>query len=193
MKFAGKWKELENIILSEVTQTQKDKHVHLCSSICRHVFRGLRSHFYIFLKNREQDVLALLVPGSWRLELDRRGWTALHLPWNLYHIPFENKIIGYLSALELFISNCLKILVVRGQIVVNIKEKQDKSMILTRLIKIIKSISAVPEEGHILPMRRNSTYEKTLYYDQFFKKWTKKFEVVDQNMEPNGRGTVLND
>ncbi|KAL6091327.1 hypothetical protein STEG23_018255 [Scotinomys teguina] len=25
MKFAGKWKELENIILSEVTQTQKDK------------------------------------------------------------------------------------------------------------------------------------------------------------------------
>ncbi|KAL6034718.1 hypothetical protein STEG23_001697, partial [Scotinomys teguina] len=27
MKFADKWKELENIILSEVTQTQKDKHV----------------------------------------------------------------------------------------------------------------------------------------------------------------------
>ncbi|KAL6034577.1 hypothetical protein STEG23_012705 [Scotinomys teguina] len=26
MKFAGKWKELENIILSKVTQTQKDKH-----------------------------------------------------------------------------------------------------------------------------------------------------------------------
>ncbi|KAL6089814.1 hypothetical protein STEG23_025762, partial [Scotinomys teguina] len=26
MKFAGKWMELENIILSEVTQTQKDKH-----------------------------------------------------------------------------------------------------------------------------------------------------------------------
>ncbi|KAL6082700.1 hypothetical protein STEG23_019012, partial [Scotinomys teguina] len=26
MKFAGKWKELENNILSEVTQTQKDKH-----------------------------------------------------------------------------------------------------------------------------------------------------------------------
>ncbi|KAL6030877.1 hypothetical protein STEG23_021849 [Scotinomys teguina] len=26
MKFAGKWKELENIILSEVTLTQKDKH-----------------------------------------------------------------------------------------------------------------------------------------------------------------------
>jgi hypothetical protein len=24
--FAGKWKELENIILSEVTQTQKDMH-----------------------------------------------------------------------------------------------------------------------------------------------------------------------
>ncbi|KAL6071399.1 hypothetical protein STEG23_009042 [Scotinomys teguina] len=26
MKFAGKWMELENIILCEVTQTQKDKH-----------------------------------------------------------------------------------------------------------------------------------------------------------------------
>ncbi|KAL6075171.1 hypothetical protein STEG23_036043, partial [Scotinomys teguina] len=26
MEFAGKWKELENIILNEVTQTQKDKH-----------------------------------------------------------------------------------------------------------------------------------------------------------------------
>ncbi|KAL6050084.1 hypothetical protein STEG23_036827 [Scotinomys teguina] len=28
MKFAGKWMELENVILSEVTQTQKDKHDH---------------------------------------------------------------------------------------------------------------------------------------------------------------------
>jgi hypothetical protein len=26
MKFAGKWMELENIILTEVTQTQKDTH-----------------------------------------------------------------------------------------------------------------------------------------------------------------------
>ena len=26
MKFAGKWMELENVILSEVTQTQKDMH-----------------------------------------------------------------------------------------------------------------------------------------------------------------------
>ena len=26
MKFSGKWMELENIILSEVTQTQKDMH-----------------------------------------------------------------------------------------------------------------------------------------------------------------------
>ena len=26
MKFAGKWMKLENIILSEVTQTQKDMH-----------------------------------------------------------------------------------------------------------------------------------------------------------------------
>jgi hypothetical protein len=27
LSFAGKWMELENIILSEVTQTQKDMHV----------------------------------------------------------------------------------------------------------------------------------------------------------------------
>jgi hypothetical protein len=27
MSFAGKWMELENIILSEVTQAQKDMHV----------------------------------------------------------------------------------------------------------------------------------------------------------------------
>jgi hypothetical protein len=27
LSFAGKWMELENIILSEVTQTQKDVHV----------------------------------------------------------------------------------------------------------------------------------------------------------------------
>ena len=27
MSFAGKWIELENIILSEVTQIQKDKHI----------------------------------------------------------------------------------------------------------------------------------------------------------------------
>ena len=26
MKFAGKWMELEKIILSEITHTQKDKH-----------------------------------------------------------------------------------------------------------------------------------------------------------------------
>jgi hypothetical protein len=32
MKFAGKWMELENIILSKVTQTQKDKHG-MCSFI----------------------------------------------------------------------------------------------------------------------------------------------------------------
>ena len=32
MKFADKWIELENIILSEVTQTQKKMHV-LCSSV----------------------------------------------------------------------------------------------------------------------------------------------------------------
>jgi hypothetical protein len=27
MNYAGKWMELENIVLSEVTQTQKDMHV----------------------------------------------------------------------------------------------------------------------------------------------------------------------
>ena len=29
LRFAGKWVEIENIILSEVTQTQKDKHMYL--------------------------------------------------------------------------------------------------------------------------------------------------------------------
>ena len=29
MKFIGKWMELENIILSELTQTQKDKKPHM--------------------------------------------------------------------------------------------------------------------------------------------------------------------
>ncbi|KAL6060211.1 hypothetical protein STEG23_004100, partial [Scotinomys teguina] len=43
IKFAGKWKELENIILSEVTQTQKDKreligNKHVISSVI--VFMG---------------------------------------------------------------------------------------------------------------------------------------------------------
>ena len=32
LNFAGKWMELENIILSEVTQTQKDNY-HMCSLI----------------------------------------------------------------------------------------------------------------------------------------------------------------
>ncbi|KAL6030598.1 hypothetical protein STEG23_036555 [Scotinomys teguina] len=39
------------------------------------------------LKNREPDMLALLVPGSWKLEQDRCGWTVLYLPWNLYPVP----------------------------------------------------------------------------------------------------------
>ncbi|KAL6063377.1 hypothetical protein STEG23_021192, partial [Scotinomys teguina] len=41
------------------------------------------------LKNRDPDVLAFLVPGSWRLEQGRCGWTVLHLPWNLNPVPFE--------------------------------------------------------------------------------------------------------
>ncbi|KAL6080699.1 hypothetical protein STEG23_008843 [Scotinomys teguina] len=36
MKFAGKWKELENIILNEVTQTHKDKHDLLFHVDCGH-------------------------------------------------------------------------------------------------------------------------------------------------------------
>ncbi|KAL6056434.1 hypothetical protein STEG23_035706 [Scotinomys teguina] len=34
MKFAGKWMELENIILSEVTQTRKDKHDSIYFFVC---------------------------------------------------------------------------------------------------------------------------------------------------------------
>ncbi|KAL6035631.1 hypothetical protein STEG23_036467 [Scotinomys teguina] len=33
MKFADKWIELENIMLSDVTQTQKDKHARISSTI----------------------------------------------------------------------------------------------------------------------------------------------------------------
>jgi hypothetical protein len=33
LSFAGKWMELENIILSEITQTQKDMHG-MCSLKC---------------------------------------------------------------------------------------------------------------------------------------------------------------
>jgi hypothetical protein len=35
MQFAGKWMELEKIILSEITQTQKDKHC-MYSLISKH-------------------------------------------------------------------------------------------------------------------------------------------------------------
>jgi hypothetical protein len=35
MKFSGKWTELENIILNEVTQTQKDMHG-MYSLLCGH-------------------------------------------------------------------------------------------------------------------------------------------------------------
>jgi hypothetical protein len=34
LSFAGKWMELENIILSEVSQAQKTKS-HMCSLICK--------------------------------------------------------------------------------------------------------------------------------------------------------------
>ncbi|KAL6034151.1 hypothetical protein STEG23_037078 [Scotinomys teguina] len=51
MKFAGKWMELENVNLSEVTQTQKDKHGRQClfshdlvnsklSTICKYYQKG---------------------------------------------------------------------------------------------------------------------------------------------------------
>ncbi|KAL6045058.1 hypothetical protein STEG23_033682, partial [Scotinomys teguina] len=39
------------------------------------------------LKSREPDVLSLLVPGSWMLELDR--WTVPHLSWTLDPIPYS--------------------------------------------------------------------------------------------------------
>ncbi|KAL6042640.1 hypothetical protein STEG23_029742 [Scotinomys teguina] len=47
------------------------------------------------LKNREPDVLSLLVPGSCKVELDRRGWTVLHLPWNLYPVPCFTNYLFY--------------------------------------------------------------------------------------------------
>ena len=43
MNFAGKWMELENIILSEVTQTQKDMH-------------GMYSHISQVLQNNHDTI-----------------------------------------------------------------------------------------------------------------------------------------
>jgi hypothetical protein len=39
LSFAGKWVELENIILSEVSQAQKTKN-HVFSLICGHLIKG---------------------------------------------------------------------------------------------------------------------------------------------------------
>ena len=39
LSFAGKWMELENIILSEVSLAQKTKN-HMFSLICRHKIKG---------------------------------------------------------------------------------------------------------------------------------------------------------
>jgi hypothetical protein len=39
LSFAGKWMELENIILSEVSLAQKTKN-HMFSLICRHYIKG---------------------------------------------------------------------------------------------------------------------------------------------------------
>ncbi|KAL6089291.1 hypothetical protein STEG23_037018, partial [Scotinomys teguina] len=50
IKFAGKWKELENIILSEVTQTQKDKRAFFKGFI-HFLFKGLYHHHKIGFKS----------------------------------------------------------------------------------------------------------------------------------------------
>ncbi|KAL6047222.1 hypothetical protein STEG23_021907, partial [Scotinomys teguina] len=50
------------------------------------------------LKNWEPDVPALLVPGSWRLELDRRNWSALYLPWTLYPFPSSDSRVQACAA-----------------------------------------------------------------------------------------------
>jgi hypothetical protein len=43
MNFAGKWMELETIILSEITQTQKDMH-HMCSLISGYSHKAQNTH-----------------------------------------------------------------------------------------------------------------------------------------------------
>ncbi|KAL6076065.1 hypothetical protein STEG23_025994, partial [Scotinomys teguina] len=59
------------------------------------------------LKNQELDVPAILVPRSYRLEQDRRSWTVLHLPCNLYPVPSLSLIISWhLCLLGEFASSC---------------------------------------------------------------------------------------
>ncbi|KAL6035193.1 hypothetical protein STEG23_031167 [Scotinomys teguina] len=115
MKFAGKWKELENIILSEVTKTQKDKHVWISvvggSSSLAWKYRPplmfpmtvmpLEQDQECSLKIREPDVLApwFLDPGGWSktatvsLYFIFPGICTLSLAFSVMNFPLSTAFI----------------------------------------------------------------------------------------------------
>ncbi|KAL6040390.1 hypothetical protein STEG23_015171, partial [Scotinomys teguina] len=80
MKFAGKWMELENVILSEVTQTQKDKH-------------GIYS--LIEALNEDEGAMELLEQevGLWAAVLVTEGSTT----HNLDYVIFTTMVCTYCS------------------------------------------------------------------------------------------------
>ena len=54
LKFVGKWMDLENVILSEVTQTQKDKY-HMYSKVTfRHKAKKIQSTIHNPREHRQQ-------------------------------------------------------------------------------------------------------------------------------------------
>jgi hypothetical protein len=59
VKFAGKWKDLENMLLSEVTQTQKYKHF-MFSSICGFLLQILRCEYTLSNCRNKGNIM-----GSW--------------------------------------------------------------------------------------------------------------------------------
>ncbi|KAL6081431.1 hypothetical protein STEG23_000902 [Scotinomys teguina] len=70
MKFADKWLELETIILSEVTQTQKDKHAEeklYYHEICRQM-KELENIILSEVTQTQKDKHAVaVVPTLWRM------------------------------------------------------------------------------------------------------------------------------
>ena len=69
MKFAGKWMELENMILSEVIQTQKD--IHGMYSLIRGIGHKLQ-HKYSRIQ-RPKEAKKQIIPMGGRLILTLKG------------------------------------------------------------------------------------------------------------------------
>ncbi|KAL6085309.1 hypothetical protein STEG23_022231 [Scotinomys teguina] len=117
MKFAGKWMELENVILSEVTQTQKDKHenstvqVTSTGSLIFQNFEenmsGVYTCFLEYKPNVEEAVKNLqlkYVIYAYRDPHFYYQFTARYhaAPCNsIYNISFEKKLLQILNKLVL--------------------------------------------------------------------------------------------